>query len=282
MLTILLTRDRRLAQRLLGGLIVWHLAYVTLTNLWGLFPSLPPEVIRYEMGEDLDHGSLHGRGVLGAAMDRWGELTGLWQGWALFAPNVPNTSAFLAVELQWDDDRCRPTTHRDDALNSLQRVKLLSNFEPHDLMHYWVPAWRDVRLYNYEWRLAVSAGVFDRPGGSTPTAEQQAIQREMLAQLVRRESKQFLALMRMRVRRYLQENPQVTPPDSVALVGRTFAAAPASQRPWTWEPCVETLLVRWRPGVAEPTDASALEYFDPAVGAFVPVRELDLTRLANR
>lgn len=284
MLAVYLTRHERLARRALGALIVWHLAYVSLTNIWGLFPSLPPEVVRYEMGEDLDHQSLRGRGALATAMDRWGELTGLWQSWALFAPNVPHTSAFLAVELEWNSDRCCGAQAPFDpsAVAPATTVKLLSKFEPQDLSCYWNPAWSDVRLYNYEWRLAVSASVFDLPAGETFSIEHRQVQRELLTQLVRRESKQFLAFLRMRVHDFLAEHPGAASPDAVVLLGRTCSPAAVGQRPWGWQPCVETPLVRWRPAAAGPTDASTLEFYDPTLERFIPVSALDLPQVASR
>lgn len=282
MLTIFFARHERLARRVLGGFIVWHLAYVALTNLWGLFPALPPEVIRYELGDDLEHESLQGRGGLATVMDRYGELTGLWQGWALFAPNVPTTSSFLAVEFQWSADRDRCTLASATQGVPQTSVKLLSKFEPADLTSFWSPAWHDVRLYNYEWRLAALASVFDRPTGQAPTTEGLAAQRELFVQLFRRERKQFLAYLRMRLCDHLTEHPGAALPDTVVLLGRTFAPAPSDQRPWQWQPCVETPLVRWRVFSGAATDADTLDYFDPLEGRFLPVSALDAPQVASR
>src|SRR5205823_14063410 len=41
--------------------------------------------------------------VVSGLTDRWAQLTGQPQDWALFAPNVGNQVPFLAAELRWDD-----------------------------------------------------------------------------------------------------------------------------------------------------------------------------------
>lgn len=286
-------RCQRQVRCLLGAAVVWQVAYLFLTNFWGLFPAVPAEVLRYEMGEDRRVATLSGprpestvgRGMIGTAMDRWGEVTGQWQGWALFAPNVPTASSFLALELRWH----APKSIARDAVSEggstpcpppaiARTVTLKSRFEPADPAHYWIPAWWEMRLYNYEWRLAVAASAFaDTPatrnaGATENSAAAVASQQAFLAELLRREWRQFEAFVRMRLADYAAEHVGEAPPDDVVLWGRTYRPAPAGVSPWHWDGPRERPLARWRPGSTTSVEHLSWEMFDAEQAQFVPVR----------
>src|SRR5258708_4470638 len=82
-------------QRLVGVFVLVQLLFLLAAN--GFF--LVQRVVAPAPGE----ASAGIAETLPALTRPYAELTGQWQGWSLFAPNVPRHAAFVAVEYRWAD-----------------------------------------------------------------------------------------------------------------------------------------------------------------------------------
>src|SRR4051812_16227705 len=112
-------RPPTLWQRLVGLFVAWQLLFLLAANAFFLLQR----VAHREPGEPAT--------PLTAAAETlpkltwpYAQLTGQWQGWSLFAPNVPRHAALVFTELRWADG---------------ERVRIESTEQPDDLKHYWRP-----------------------------------------------------------------------------------------------------------------------------------------------
>jgi hypothetical protein len=220
-------------QRLVGLFVVWQLIFLVAANvLFLLWPAVPQP---------------------------YGNATGQWQGWSLYAPDVPKRAGFVAVELRWKD---RPA------------VKLRSDNEPDDLLHFFRPPGTG-RLLNYEAHLRLVLLTW------TPqdAAAEPEVWRKEVADAVRRWGRPMQAYLGWRRDRYLRDHPGTPPPDELILWVRLYEIGPPGQTPWTWPGPTEVPLVRWRPGAplregylpVEMYDVTVWPY-DAARPAFLPVQ----------
>ncbi|MGD9645378.1 MAG: hypothetical protein AB7U73_06675 [Pirellulales bacterium] len=261
----------------LGLFVVWQLVFLLAANLAGVFQGLPPEMVRYEFADGAWRDSLDRTAALpngtSAAVDsssglrwltdRWGEGTGQWQGWAMFAPEVPTSSYFLTTTLRWNDDASTSTP---------REIVLRSPCEPDDPKRYWIPALTTARRYNFEWRLALAIEIYqarqraDHSGGDTAKSDAQ------LREWIARQAEPLRAYARVRLTEWLAEHAEAQPPDEVVLsVGefRRVDDGPA------WQALPRQPIVRWRPTQAigdDPAPAQReLEYFAAERGSFAPL-----------
>src|SRR5262249_37315331 len=134
---------------LLGVFILFELVYLPAANFIKLVPLRLPES-RGELDDDIQlRGKAYVEPVqwaldgLGAAMCRWGELTGQAQGWSLFAPVFGHQASLPMV-------RIVPTL-----VPGVRPLILRSDFRPLDPNFYFQKPSPRCRLFNYEYRLAL-------------------------------------------------------------------------------------------------------------------------------
>jgi hypothetical protein len=241
---------QRACSWLLGAFICVELVYLPLANFLKLIPLRKP----VPRGELLDDPQLRASGgsdwlvpleMLGMACDRWGELTGQPQGWALFAPYYGRMAALPVVVLVWRDPQ--------------QEARLPSHFAPSDAEH---PSGRPpeprCRLYNYEYRIAISGWSWVR----RPLAEQLDTLAENAAAQTGRQRRSIAAYLRWSLDRYRAAHPGEPAPDIVELRAALYPAPdPATGvRP----PSRDLPIAAWEPAAQPPPGHIPLKYFDPA------------------
>ncbi|MBX9790260.1 MAG: hypothetical protein K2Y37_15185 [Pirellulales bacterium] len=263
-----------------GLFIVWQLVFVLAANLVGILRGVPPEVVRYEMAdgawrESLDRTAARPNATSdsGAASsgivwltDRWSEATGQWQGWAMFAPNVPMSSYFLATTLRWNDA---------ELSRAPRKVVLPSPFEPANPHAFFIPALPTSRRFNFEWRLALGIEICKsrdeagRVGGDTMQHDTQL--REWMA----RQAEPLRAYARVRLQEWSADHPAVPPADEVILSVGEYRRVDVTTV-WKWQALPRRLLLRWRPSSASeahPTGPAVveLEWYDASTASFIPL-----------
>lgn len=237
------------AQILLGLFILWQLFFLVAANYAGALMIVPPE-INYELADALPGSEPFGLRtphqptilLLSSPLHRWEEATGQWQGWSLFAPEVPHQSVFTIVRLEWD----KPPPGWSGP------VTLPARFEPEDPNRFFRQPDGGFRLFNYEWRLIMTMWLWDESLLAANLSKEQ-IQKEretmgeFMADRIRRQWKPIRAYFRMRLRKFQDQHPDVPLPDRMVLLARTYRPPPPGERPWHWEGPFEYPVARWRP-----------------------------------
>lgn len=261
-----------LAQRLVGLFVVGQLVFLVYGNalglpLYGRFLGLspnPPEA-PWDLADaptvtDPDTSIVHISppvARLAAPSCRWGELTGQWQGWSLFAPSVPSQGAFLELTLSWDG----PLGPDGEAT-----VTLHDPFEPADLTHFVRLTGTNMRAFNYNWRLGsplLNWGMLDQL--------EMTFWRLGLHDFLRRQHRPTLAYLRWRLRQFQEQHPGVPLPEQVVLSERLERPPPPQSGPVAAPTAVVQPWVRWHPGQPARPGSLDLEMFDPVTQRFEPV-----------
>ena len=274
------TGFRRITSTCAGLFVVWQLVFVLAANLVGILRGVPPEVVRYEMAdgawrESLDRTAAQPKATSDPSAasagivwfsDRWSEVTGQWQGWAMFAPNVPTSSYFLATTLRWNGAA---------PWRAPREIVLPSPFEPADPNSYFIPALATSRRFNFEWRLALGIEICksreqaERRGGETTQFDTQL--REWMA----RQAEPLRAYARVRMHEWSADHPAAPAADEVVLSVGEYRRIDAAAT-WTWQALPRRLLLRWRPSATTGTRAVRpavyeLDWYDPSTDSFVPL-----------
>lgn len=272
----------KLAPALLGAFVVWQLVFLLAANVAGVVRGLPPEVLRYEMADgawrdSLDRTRLPAKGTSDRAAqshgiirvtDRWSEATAQWQGWAMFAPNVPASSYFLTTSLRWND----PTAGDSEAV---RQIDLPSPYEPTDPKNFWLPAITTSRRFNFEWRLVLAVEILAARDRAARAGADPAKIDEPLREWTARQAEPLRAYARVRHREWLAAHPQERPADEVVLLVGEFRRADTSAG-LDWQKLPLRPLVRWRPTPLESnepprTAVCDLELFDERTETFGPL-----------
>jgi hypothetical protein len=225
---------------LLGGLVVWQVFFIPVSNCLSMFPAASSEAAR----------------MLARLTGRWAELTGQLQGWALYAPCVPTQAAFAAVELRWDDDPRWPA--------AAPRQMLLSEVEPPEVSAFFRP-FGTFRLPAYEAHLSLPLWSWNR---ETPAPPPEVWHRR-LAEAVGNQSTPIEAYLAQRLRAFVQDHPELPPPKQVLLLVRLYPIPLPNQPPESGP--IEQPLARWLPGSACSPGMLPVESYDPVTGRFAPV-----------
>jgi hypothetical protein len=253
----------RIPQVLLGVFILWQLIFLLTANCFSLLPreesraELPPR----QPDDKLEQAPGTARRVvdfLAGITRRWADVTGQYQGWALYAPNVPVQATFVAVELRWDDER----PGKADGSN----VVLLSEIEPADPYSYFRPL-GSFRVSAYEANLGLVMWTWAR---DLAKPEPEVWQRR-LADAVRQKGKAMLAYLRWRLQSFQHEHPQWPAPTQVILLARIYPTPPPGRQPWHWDARIDQPVARWRPGAEVAPGYLPLESYNPLSGRFEPV-----------
>jgi hypothetical protein len=217
-----------LGQLALGLFISWQLLYLLGASFLAFWSACHPEPAP---------------AVAAAATvaDHWGALTGQWQGWALYGPNLPTKSAFVAVELRWENET----------------VRLRSTTEPFDVRDYFRP-FLSSRLSIYESYLGLVLWGWD----AKAAAVQPQVWNKRLADHVAREWKRIHAYLRWRLEGFERDHPEAPPPTEMVVVGHMYGIPPPGPEPFTWSPILELPLARWRLGATCPADQLPIETYN--------------------
>jgi hypothetical protein len=244
---------------LLGAFILFELIYLPAANAIKLVPLRLPEA-RGELDDDIQlRGKAYPEPVqraldsLGAAMCRWGELTGQAQGWSLFAPLFGHQASLPTVGLVWMTPPRR------------WYEELLSRFEPKDADYYFRLPGTECRLFNYEYRLALLYWTWSWES----FAERRGEWRQAALDRVRRQQRSMLAYMRWRMDRYLLDNPGRPTPDAVELYAHLIPTPPpgsVSSRLGMPSGFRTMFLARWFPNTALPPGCLPVQAYDPEPG----------------
>jgi hypothetical protein len=200
---------------LLGLLITWLLAYMLGASFLAFWSACHPEPTLATVAAS-------------EVADQWAAVTGQWQGWALYGPNLPTQSAFIAVELRWDD----------------RTVRLPSDYEPVDVTEYFRP-FGSARLSIYESYLGLVLWGWN----AEAAAGEPEIWNERLAAHVARECKTIHTYLRWRLKGYQHDHPDLPSPTEIVLLGHIHRIPPPGQEPFAWSTPLELPLARWRPSV---------------------------------
>lgn len=257
---------RAAARAALGLFVVWQLLFLLASNLLSVEDALRAALQKSPPAQRVAPDLFDGTGRAHAGLwaverltRRWEELTGQAQNWQLFAPDVADVVAFLAVELRWDDDRLPPGTVAPD--NPPPPVLLLSENEPADpnrffrLGHY--------RLRRYESTIDVA------PPPGQPFGPHGEVWAALVERAVREGAGPMRTYLRWRLAAFRREHPALPPPTQAVLCVRLYRIPPPpGPRPWHWEYLGQHPVARWLPGVAAPPDRLPVETYDPASDTF--------------
>ena len=234
----------------LGIFVVWQLLFIAVDNVLSVFPRGQPTITYRHEGSTAFSEIVVPARDLGARLlapsNRWAELTGQYQGWTLFAPEVPTQSAFPVVELAWEN----------------RRVSLRSESEPVDPRHYFHPPGYASRLFNYQWRLAGALWSWNEESFALEPERWQGF----IESQIRQQWRPMRAYLKFRAERFLKKSGEPTP-RSITLSVRLYATVPSGE-PGIWHDPVEQPLARWLPGEKESAKYLPIEMYDPITKRF--------------
>jgi hypothetical protein len=255
----LAARTKRWSPAILGGLIVWQLIFIPLANLLEFFPHRVRGADEVTDLRELPAGMLSpppGVRALAGITDRWSQVTGQYQMWWLFAPEVPPQATFPVVELSWHDLAGR---------DPLPPIRLHSSWEPATKSSYFRPPGADDRLYHYEMHLGLGA-VFWNEHDAAPHADQW---RALFREIVQMQWKSMRAYLRWRIRQFVAEHSELPPPDEATLLMRLVPTPPPGVDLKQPAPFVDQPIARWRIAEDGPPGHLPLEAYDPFARRFV-------------
>jgi hypothetical protein len=226
-----------LGQVVLGLLIAWQLVFMLGASFLSFWSSCHP---------DLNPGMA----TAAEATDHWAALTGQWQGWSLYGPNVPTQSAFIGVELHWDNEK----------------VLLGSATEPSDVRNYFRP-FGSSRLAIYESSLGLVLWGWDADAAT----QEPAVWSQRLTDHVRQEWRPIHAYLRWRLEGFQRDHPDTALPTHVVLIGHIYRIPPPDQEPWSWSGPLELPLARWRPDTTCPANQLPIEPYNLLAQRFDPL-----------
>jgi hypothetical protein len=126
----------RVTSYLLGGFVCLQLVYLPLANFIQRvprrMPPLPEELItrRDRQGQVSDSEPVQSAiDAVGAACDRWGEVTAQTQGWSLFAPRFGENGTFLTLQVTGADGTTTELPSRFEPAN-------VDDYLRFDVTHY--------------------------------------------------------------------------------------------------------------------------------------------------
>jgi hypothetical protein len=284
---------RPAARVALGLFILWQLWFLLTANFVGLAQDTrdslqaPAAEVVEELapGWTSNEGAAHkAAAALTAVTERWAQLTGQWQGWSLFAPDLGDECPFPVVELRWDEagpwevgsvvaalgpGRALGVVALAGAVRpggpgpARDTVLLPSPNEPADPQHYF-------RLGHFRLRR------FE--GWVTPVLARRADEAEVPARArwlaltdrhLRREWPAVRAYLRWRTDEYLRDHPGRPAPRQVILhVRRYHIAAPQEAGPSPWDAPESRPVARWRPGRAVSPEYLPVEMYNPVPETF--------------
>ncbi len=244
----------------LGVFIVWQLVFLVLANLFEFFPHRVHRLDEMNYYRELPAGSktpypmVH---ALAEVTDRWAQLTGQYQIWWLFAPDVPAQATFPVVELHWDDS--------DEELTP---IRLTSAAEPADTANYFHQLTAADRLLYYEANLCVGYAYWI----DSPLAADADGWQKLQFDLVASQWKSMRAYMRWQMNQFLEQRPDLPPPSEVRLLVRSYPTPAADAAPASRGPPSDRPVARWRCAESGSGNWLPVEAYDPCSDCFVRLR----------
>jgi hypothetical protein len=240
---------------LLGLFVAWQLAFILAANLFEFYPHRVHRIDELTSYRELLAGTENPNPVvhaLASVTDCWGQLTGQYQMWWLFAPDFPPQATFPVVELRWRDPALKP-------------VRLQSVLEPADTAAYFHAPGTADRLLHYEVNLGLGYAYCTEDEAAKDPANWRRLHRDM----VQSQWKSMRAYMRWRMNDYLAAHPEAPTPDEVRLLIRTYPTPLAGPPRGSRGQAVDHPFARWRPARTCPPDQLPVEGFDVVSGQFV-------------
>jgi hypothetical protein len=250
---------RWIARALLGTFVVWQLAFLVGLNFCEVtrqYVGTFKDEVAEAFPSLLDAESPPARRLakLEQVCSRWAELTGQYQNWSLFAPDVWSDIPFVAVEFRWDD---APANAPAAATAPRAPVYFLSDNEPRDVRRYFRVG--RFRLRRYESNLDVALAI-------DPDKTDEDMLDKWRSSIRNRVSAEALAMrayLEWRWREYHAAHPDVETPKQVILHVRVYRIPPPSApQPWIWSDPEDRPLARWRPHFSYPPEAKPVEPYD--------------------
>jgi hypothetical protein len=265
-------------QMLLGGFILFQLAFLLLSNLLGFVKSIPKEMpeepaklmnrVAPHFVDGLGHGWQWSE-QLETNLTSWMQLTGQDQEWALFAPAVGKGTGFPCLVLLWDDKRFDDPAIQEelftfdvkngfhmrlDLLAPKARL-LLSENEPKDVREYLRLG--KCRLRRYEGQLYVNS----QPREKETPDETAARVNDSVRYLLKHYQELTRAYMQWRLKAWQSEHPDEPAPKQIILCERFYRIHEPTEAPG-WDGPSLVPLIRWRPALDRPDGFRSLETFD--------------------
>jgi hypothetical protein len=188
-------------------------------------------------------------------LDRWAEMTGQYQNWCLFAPDVAKHITFLEVEFSWGNEGAGSRPDREP-------VSLLSENEPANTESYF--RWSLFRLRKYEGHLDLVLRVWD----DESRADTERRWRNSIEEKVRKEWDSMMAYCQWRWRQYEREHPDCPTPTQMTLFVRRYAIPLPDREPWTWDGPYREPVARWQPGAPASSKYLPVEAYNPVARRF--------------
>jgi hypothetical protein len=270
---------------LLGLFIVGQLFFLIAANVLGYLSELrdhvnkrsaPAEVV--QAVEHLAPGWLNEQGhlyevqkLLTSVLKPWEQMTGQYQMWALYSPDIYRDICFPAVEFQWDDPG--PAAHlaplaatnpwealileqaARDAPPALDPEVMRSDNEPADANHYFRVGMFRVR--RFEGQLEVLL---------LPEAEPEEWQ-ETIRERVREMGGAMRSYLLWRWHEFEKRHPDRPRPSALVLQMRRYHIRPPQDAPPYWDGPFVVPVARLRLPPGQPP-AATLEPYDPVAEEF--------------
>jgi hypothetical protein len=247
---------------LVGALALWSVSFPVLANVWEFIPRRPTEADHYpelsttqRWGRFTDLDRLQTASEkLGDAFAKYGEFTGLEQGWNMFTPEFPPHTVVPIAELDF------PT-------GGTARVE--SRFAPQDpdrpRMRW--PLVHD-REFNYEANITML--------GWHASPEVIAAHPEIWSRLPERVQQNEGLIshwLAWKMRVYRAAHPGASEPGTVMLVFRYIPTRLPSEAPDApRRPTFERPFARWFPAGPRAPGLLPVEGYDPVANRFVPLK----------
>jgi len=235
-------RPANFRQRLLGAFVIFQLIAIPLGSYIKLVPvrfteyhgemngdlqtRLPDDVVAKEPAQSM-------KDTVASFINRWGELTGQSQCWALFA-SFGVQSAMPAVELQWPDR---------------EPVTIRCYFEPQNPSKYFYAPEPCCRLFNYEYRTVIYYWA-SRPNDYTSDPEKYRRDSMQIAFDQRRSTTTYL---KWKTQHYLSAHPDMPAPEIIVLKARISPDPSPGMSKVDRPPTYEVPVARWIPSSGDYT-----------------------------
>jgi hypothetical protein len=210
--------------------------------------------------------------TLTSIMKPWEQLTGLYQSWSLYSPEIYRDVCFPAVEFRWDDSGPFLDLSTLTAMDSWQAVTmelavrnylaaqpslvLLSDNEPSDPNHYFRIGMFRVR--RFESQLEV-----DLPPGESRVEWRTTIQNR-----VNEAGSTMKFYLSWRQRVFAERHPDRPPATQITLLMRRYHIRPPELTPPYWDGPFVNPVARLRPRPRQSLTSAPLEPYNPVTERF--------------
>lgn len=245
---------------LLGLFVFFQLIYLPLSNVLQLVPrEIPPQKGGSDIRVQREGTLTDNRAIqdavngLGAAIDRYGQLSGQVQAWSLFAPDFGTQTIVPLVEFEFVDENDRYLMRSDPPILSV---------DP-DNYFRWPGSYS--RMVGNEFLLCVVYWAFNEDSLQQHGPEwRDAIRRHVV-----RMEKSLLAYFRLNLATLKKAHPDLPEPRTATLKVSIHPSPAPGQR--ERPPAFTMPLARWNLDRKDDPKYLPIEAFDPVANEFVPI-----------